>query len=166
MFNYVSALVKSQKHVQADVIFRLYYRKMERLASTRVKAQLLCAMNYLSLGDLKSAKEMLPQNLKQGSHDDYLYARLVWAIYYYLKSDLDSCERENQNLIQSVQSKSQFRSYVFCAQSMNALLRYPNSKQLKKLSNKVSDFVRDKSIRHSDILPLLWLKKELNKQLE
>ncbi len=164
VFNYVSALVKCEKYDVVDAMFKLYYRKMKKTPFTKVKATLLYVMSSLSRGDLKKAKELLPNDLKQGSHDDYLYARLVWAIYYYLKSDMDSCERENLNLIQSIQSKSQFQSYLFCAQSMNAMLRHSGQKQLEKLHGKLKGFIEDKSIRHSDILPLLWLRNELAKQ--
>lgn len=167
VFNYLNVSLKLGDY---ETALNLVEKHEQLLLDSPIlggKSNLNIAMAYVFSKQTEKAEAILPENLKFGARDDYFYYRLVLSIIFYKKQEFELCERENTNIIQSIDNEKRFESYKLAAQYFNRTLNHLNSKEeLDKIQQLLISQIQNTKIRHNDILPIYWLNQTVNNLLK
>ena len=110
----------------------------------------------------------LSLNTKKEVRNNYFYSRLVLAIIFYLEDNLGLAKREIDNILQVIEDGDQLYYLEFSAKAFRKFFAIEDSQKenlskRKKLFSSINDFIHVDN-QGSDILPLLWLQKQLSKR--
>jgi len=164
-YNYGSLLMKTGAYSEAMVILRAHKAIADKDNGMYSKMTRLFIIGLILTDDSAQVRSMIPENWKDGSKDDYYYLRLAMAMLYYKEGKEDLAIRENTNTLQSIAKSEQFEVYGLCAQKFNTFLSSDNSRTLVRLIKEIDAVITDTSVRHGDIMPMVWLKGEIEKAI-
>lgn len=162
LFNYLNCLLKFGAYTKAIDVIKLHFID-DNLIPPILKGKIssIKAMAWIYVGDYKRAFNEIPSNLKKGSRADYFYSRLVLSIIYHLENEADLALREIKNILQIDREKSISLEMRFAAKVFKKFFSSPFKQSKRK---EILDAIHEFSVKENsstDILPLLWLKDQL-----
>ncbi len=165
LFNYLNCLLKGEEYQKSISIIERHFSTPKTSPMLSGKLSCIKAMARVFTGNLELAYIELSPHSKKKLRNNYFYSRLVLAIIFYLEQNIDLAKREIENTLQIIPDSVELHYLLFCAKSLRSFLTIedsPNDSSLKKklLFSSIDTFIHVDN-KGSDILPLLWLRKQL-----
>jgi len=165
LLNYSITLVKLTKYKEAlKWIGILEKTSQEQYVLERIK--MLSISCYLFTKDIRNLKRVLPRDFSNMDADIRYYYRMQYSIYFYLKGDIESAEREIINLQRN--SNVQIQIYTSLISLFLAfysfMVEFPNGKATGIKRSRLDAFFLEFEARETDevknLVPALWLVEE------
>lgn len=100
-FNYCVNALLIGKHREVTEIYAKHFHEIERSEKLRYRFACFTAIAYLMLGNPERSFGLLHPEIASRPVTEYYYYRLVYAMVYYQKGDMENAEREIDNILQS-----------------------------------------------------------------
>jgi len=169
-FNCLSAILKSGGIQEGLELINDNKKAFMGSLRMRESVRSLHIMALLYEGRLEEANALFTDSLKEGSNDNYYYQRLCLALLHFLRGKWELAMREANNLRQTIGKNPTFENYYKAAGWFNQYFGYvtdgveQHQQKLKKLHSAIKDY-SELRVKHTDILPLLWLKEKINQDI-
>lgn len=161
VFNYISVLLKSGNTLKAKELIQRYGTALENDSMLQARFRMIHIMTQLLLGDVQQAKQLFPENTKEGNFENHVYYRVMEAILYYQRKKWDMAEREVNNLKAAIRGKDGVEHHRIFLQHFLAFLNARQDGKINQLSRLYSA-IDIQPYLQQNILPLVWLKKEIS----
>ena len=171
LFNYLSTLIRLDRHEQAIELINEYASVWEKLLRMRDRFLCLKAMCHVFENDPKSAEDCIPEDRKAGGLDHYYYYRFVQIIVLFLKEKPELAMNEAKNFEHTVRYNDKDEDYLRLIQSMKKFLALKSeqaiidetafSKKAEKLKQSLNE--ASESAFADRALLYRWIVSELNK---
>lgn len=122
VFNYLSTLLRLEKHTEAIALIEEYTVVWEKLPRMRDRFLCLKAMCHVFENDPKAAETCIPKDRKSGGMDHYYYYRFVQIIILYQKQKVELAINEAENFEHTVRYNDNDADYLRLIQSMKKFL--------------------------------------------
>ncbi|MGQ3013850.1 MAG: hypothetical protein ACT6QS_09095 [Flavobacteriales bacterium] len=109
-FNYCVNALLLGKHQEVTDIYKAHYREIDKNEKLRYRFACFAAIACLMLNKPAEAFRLLDPEIIRRPVTEYYYYRLVYAMVYFQKNDLDNAEREIGNILQSFRFRKNARS--------------------------------------------------------
>ena len=167
LFNYLNCLLKAEEYKKAIHLIESDFSGIVTSPVLSGRIQCVKAMARIFNGELALAYTELAPDSRKNLRNNYFYSRLVLTIIFYLEDNIDFAKREVNNILQTIEAEEEFLHLIFCAKAFRKFLALKKgfkseSPKRERLLSSVNSFINVKNTG-SDILPLLWLKRELSK---
>lgn len=165
-FNYLSCLLKAGHTQTAVELIASDFSDGNFAAMLKGRLHCIKAMAWIMANQLKLAHAATAVDLKEGTKNDYLYLRIIISILHYLDDNQELAIREIDNTLQVVKNQKNFPDLKNTASFLKRFYSnlYKRTK-LRSLQQAIKQYIHP-SNKGSDLLPLLWLQKELDGLVE
>jgi len=122
VFNYLSTLIRLERHEQAIELINEYASVWEKLPRMRDRFLCLKAMCHVFENDPKAAEDCIPEDRKTGGLDHYYYYRFVQIIVLFQKGKAELAMNEAENFEHTVRYNDKDEDYLRLIQAMKKFL--------------------------------------------
>ncbi len=173
LINYLSCLAKVGAYEKAAILVDENISMIEK-SQIRDRIAVVAAGVLLLSGKIEQAEKVLPENIREGAFDSYVYGRLFHAIFHFENGIVELAENELKNLKKYFSNKKDKdeKEYTYGKDLTNCLAKfiriinnYPKSERKDRLED-FKLYLLDLQVKYekfsSDNFIFLWLKKQLN----
>jgi uncharacterized protein YifE (UPF0438 family) len=128
VFNYLSTLIRLERHEKAIELINEYASVWEKLPRMRDRFLCLKAMCHVFENDPKSAEECIPEDRKAGGLDHYYYYRFIQIIVLFQKGKPELTMNEAENFEHTVRYNDNDEDYLRLIQAMKKFLMLRSEK--------------------------------------
>ncbi|MCB9191337.1 MAG: hypothetical protein H6603_05130 [Flavobacteriales bacterium] len=128
VFNYLSTLIRLERHEQAIALINEYASVWEKLPRMRDRFLCLKAMCHVFENDPKAAEDCIPDDRKAGGLDHYYYYRFIQIIVLFQKGKPELAMNEAENFEHTVRYNDKDEDYLRLIQAMKKLLMLNSEK--------------------------------------
>lgn len=100
-FNYCVNALLIGKHKEVTELYNKHFEEINKNEKIKYRFGCFAAIAYLMLGKTDVSFKMLHHEITQRPVNEYYYYRLVFAMVYYQRNDMENAEREIENILQS-----------------------------------------------------------------
>ena len=122
VFNYLSTLIRLERHDQAIELINKYDSVWESLPRMRDRFLCLKAMCHIFESDPKAAESCIPEDRKSGGLDHYYYYRFIRMIVLFQKDKPELAMTEAENFEHTVRYNDKDEEYLRLIQAMKKFL--------------------------------------------
>lgn len=122
VFNYLSTLIRLERHEKAIELINEYASVWEKLPRMRDRFLCLKAMCHVFENDPKSAEDCIPEDRKTGGLDHYYYYRFIQIIVLFQKGKPELAMNEAENFEHTVRYNDKDEDYLRLIQAMKKFL--------------------------------------------
>lgn len=122
VFNYLSTLIRLERHEQAIELINEYAAVWEQLPRMRDRFQCLKAMCHIFENDAVAAEKCVPEDRKAGGLDHYYYYRFIQIIVLFQKGKNELAMNEAENFEHTVRYNDKDEDYLRLIQAMKKFL--------------------------------------------
>ena len=122
VFNYLSTLIRLERHEQAIGLINEYASVWKKLPRMRDRFQCLKAMCHIFGNDPKAAEDCIPEDRKAGGIDHYYYYRFIQIIILFQKGKPVLAMNEAENFEHTVRYNDKDEDYLRLIQAMKKFL--------------------------------------------
>ncbi|MCB9186092.1 MAG: hypothetical protein H6601_05035 [Flavobacteriales bacterium] len=122
VFNYLSTLIRMERHEQAIALVNKYASVWEKLPRMRDRFRCLKAMCHVFENDPKAAEDCIPEDRKAGGLDHYYYYRFIQIIILFQKGKQELAMNEAENFEHTVRYNDKDEDYLRLIQAMKKFL--------------------------------------------
>ncbi|MBX7094853.1 MAG: hypothetical protein K1X56_09035 [Flavobacteriales bacterium] len=166
LFNYISVCIKSGNTDRAMQLIDKYGTALNNDSFLSPRYRVVHIMALVFTGEIKKAKQIFPEQLKEGNYENYIYHRVVQLILFFEDGKIDLAMNECLNLLQTVKGKSGLDHHLLFLKSFRKIMEQSmQMEDRKKLSNAfikgmLTETNPDKFLQQN-VIPLIWLRKKL-----
>lgn len=122
VFNYLSTLIRLERHEQAIELITEYASVWKKLPRMRDRFMCLKAMCHVFEDDPKAAENCIPEDRKAGGLDHYYYYRFIQIIVLFQKEKPELAMNEAENFEHTVRYNDKDEDYLRLNQAMKKFL--------------------------------------------
>lgn len=122
VFNYLSTLIRLERHEQAIELINQYTSIWSKLPRMHDRFLCLKAMCHVFENDPKSAEDCIPEDRKAGGLDHYYYYRFIQIIVLFQKRKPELAMNEAENFEHTVRYNDKDEDYLRLIQAMKKFL--------------------------------------------
>ncbi len=130
VFNYLSTLIRLERHEQAIELINEYGTVWQKLPRMRDRFLCLKAMCHVFENNPKAAETCIPEDRKAGGLDHYYYYRFIHIIVLYQHGKAELAMNEAENFEHTVRYNDKDKDYLRLIQGMKKFLVLRSEKQV------------------------------------